>query len=484
MSSGVPDPIGPPPSSEPGQQTAPIDATGSPEDLKDLAAQRAENERADHEHLEALPEAIGELVRRLGGQIPPGNWDYRDHRIRIQHRPGAGISAMYRMPAGTGFSELGLSTEFIEPGLPGVASTRIFATHRREGVTVSGWIHPHDPRLPGLHLASNRALVRESWGEGELLIGLRTIAYRPLRRAVLSATFATLGPLRIKRTIYLKVGKPKAIAALRVRHLLLADTTVPVPGLISRRALGTPPSDGSTSSARMGEPEDDAGVLALESGNGVPLSAAIRPHAGADLEPAEFIALLDSLPPSVMALEPKAAWSDSLRRYLQAATLTLPHRADQLADLATRIEEHLAVSDRGPLVPAHGDFYDANILLQNSRISALLDLDSLGPGHRIDDLACLLGHLAVLPTLGEKNAGAVAALERFAEVFQAHVDPRGLWARAGAVALTLIAGSRSLGAQRGEEVAEARLQAVEALLCRADAFTGDKPRQEQSGQAP
>lgn len=477
MSSGVPDPIGPPPSSEPGQQTAPIDATGSPEDLKDLAAQRAENERADHEHLEALPEAIGELVRRLGGQIPAGNWDYRDHRIRIQHRPGAGISAMYRMPAGTGFSELGLSTEFIEPGLAGVASTRVFATHRREGVTVSGWIHPHDPRLPGLHLASNRALVRETWGEGELLIGLRTIAYRPLRRAVLSATFATLGPLRIKRTIYLKVGKPKAIAALRVRHLLLAGTAVPVPGIVSRRALGGHPS------GTPGEPEDAAGVLALESGSGVPLSAAIRPHAGADLDPAEFIALLDSLPGSVMGLEPKAAWSDSLRRYLQAATLTLPHRAESLGDLAIRIEEHLAVSERGPLVPAHGDFYDANILLQNSRISALLDLDSLGPGHRIDDLACLLGHLAVLPTLGEKNAGAVAALDRFAEVFQAHVDPRGLWARAAAVALTLIAGSRSLG-QRGETVAEARLQAVEALVCRADAFIGEDSSQGPSAEEP
>ena len=213
-----------------------------------------------------------------------------------------------------------------------------------------------------------------------------------------------------------------------------------------------------------------AGVLALEAGSGESLGAAIRPHGGADLDPNEFIALLDALPPGVMRLEARRAWSDSIQRYRQAATLALPHRAGELDALVRGIAAHLVAAERGEPVPAHGDFYDANILLSSGKISALLDLDSLGPGYRVDDLACLLGHLAILPSLGEKNRSAGEALERFARVFERTVDPRALWARSAAVALTLIAGSRGLGPDTWEQVAEARLRAVHELVRRADAF--------------
>ncbi|MGB9034143.1 MAG: hypothetical protein WCC45_06465, partial [Paeniglutamicibacter sp.] len=43
---------------------------------------------ADARELAALPAAIPELVRRLGGRVPTGNWDYEANRLRIQHRPG------------------------------------------------------------------------------------------------------------------------------------------------------------------------------------------------------------------------------------------------------------------------------------------------------------------------------------------------------------------------------------------------------------
>lgn len=402
---------------------------------------------ADAAQLAALAAAIPDLVRQLGGSVPRGTWDYEANRVGIQHRPGAGISAMYRMPAGTGFNELGATTEKIT--VPGVAATAIGAGAEAPGITVSGWIHPHDPLLPDLELAVNRALVRQTWGEGDLLTGLKTIAYRPLRRAVLRATFTTRGPLHMQRTIFLKVGRPDAIAGLRLRHGLLAGTGIPVPAVLGPAAPG---------------------VLALEAGSGESLASAIRPHAGADLAPEDFIALLDALPAGVMQLQARGAWSDSIRRYLQAATLALPQRAGELEELAAGIEAHLSASERGEPVPAHGDFYDANILLRGGRISALLDLDSLGPGYRVDDLACLLGHLAILPSLGEKNRGAAEALGHFARVFELHVDPRALWARSAAVALTLIAGARGLGSDRWEQVAEARLRAVHELVRRADAF--------------
>ncbi len=412
------------------------------------SAPRAEAGRiADARELAALTAAIPELVRRLGGQVHTGNWDYDANRLRIQHRPGAGISAMYRMPAGTGFNELGVSTEAVT--VLGAAATRVLVGNTAPGIAVSGWIHPRDPRLPALARAVDRAFVQQTWGEGELLTKLTTIAYRPLRRAVLRATFTTRGPLRIARTIYLKVGRYQAIEALHHSHRLLAGTPVPVPRVLAPRLPG---------------------ILALEEADGESLSAAIRAHAGADLDPHDFIALLDALPRTVMKLKPKRAWSDSTGRYQQAATLALPHRAGRIEELTGRIDAHLTASDRGESVPAHGDFYDANILLEGGKITALLDLDSLGPGHRVDDLACLLGHLAILPTLGEKNDGAEQALERFAAVFERCVDPRALWARSAGVALTLIAGSRGLGPERWLPAAEARLRVVAALVRRADSF--------------
>ena len=71
---------------------------------------------SDAAQLAALAAAIPDLVRQLGGTLPPGSWDYEANRLRIQHRPGAGISAMYAMPAGTGFNELGASTEKVSRG--------------------------------------------------------------------------------------------------------------------------------------------------------------------------------------------------------------------------------------------------------------------------------------------------------------------------------------------------------------------------------
>ncbi|MGC8035516.1 phosphotransferase, partial [Salmonella enterica] len=81
-------------------------------------------------------------------------------------------------------------------------------------------------------------------------------------------------------------------------------------------------------------------------------------------------------------------------------------------------------TQRGPVVPTHGDFYEANVLMQEETISCLLDVDSLGPGHRVDDLACFLGHVAVLPAVDSRYVHAPAALDRFARVFAQAVDPQ------------------------------------------------------------
>src|SRR5690606_22274930 len=120
----------------------------------------------------------------------------------------------------------------------------------------------------------------------------------------------------------------------------------------------------------------------------------------------------------------------------------LPARAGEVTDLGEALAAAVAGADPGPLAPTHGDLHEANLLVEQGVVVGLLDVDSVGPGHRVDDLACLLGHLSVLPALAPHvHRHVPAALPRWVAEFDAVVDPAALRARAGAVALSLVAGA-------------------------------------------
>ena len=79
-------------------------------------------------------------------------------------------------------------------------------------------------------------------------------------------------------------------------------------------------------------------------------------------------------------------------------------------------------------------------------VTALLDVDAVGPGHRVDDLACLLGHVSVLPHLAPSTYPHVPdLLERWTRSCEQLVDPVALHARCAGVVLSLVAGARRYG---------------------------------------
>ena len=51
---------------------------------------------------------------------------------------------------------------------------------------------------------------------------------------------------------------------------------------------------------------------------------------------------------------------------------------------AARIIGLLPDTEPGPVVPSHGDFYEANLLVDGGEITGLLDVDAVGPGFRRD----------------------------------------------------------------------------------------------------
>ncbi len=47
-------------------------------------------------------------------------------------------------------------------------------------------------------------------------------------------------------------------------------------------------------------------------------------------------------------------------------------------------------------MPVHGDFCESQLLVDGGVVTGLLDVDTAGRGHRIDDWATMLAHLVLL----------------------------------------------------------------------------------------
>ncbi|GFZ92736.1 aminoglycoside phosphotransferase family protein [Nesterenkonia alkaliphila] len=358
----------------------------------------------------------------------------------LQHRPGAGVTGIYRV---LGREDLyaGVSTERI-----GNDPAQVHRAETEHG-PLSIWVHPQDPALPGLPLATDPTRVAATWGRGAQLTSLETISYRPLRRAVIAADFSD------GRRLYLKVLRGSRAADLYARHRLLLDAGLPAPVPVS-------------------EPIHD--VVALQQGTGYSLAEHFLADGAAAVRPQDFLELLDAMPAEVMALPARDAWTDRLSAYASAAVSALPEAEHRIRRLEEEVLAALPATDRGAVVPTHGDFYEANLLMDGPRISCLLDVDSLGPGHRVDDLACFLGHLAVLPAVDSRYLHAPAAFDRFTRAFAGGVDPEGLRIRSASVALSLVSGARDARRPGWQAQADHRLRCAEVLLGLTPA-AGDLP---------
>ena len=326
------------------------------------------------------------------------------------------------------------------------------------GRSLHVWRHPHDPALPGLAAASTPAGVAErlrAAGVDADVLALETVTYRPLRRAVLRAR-TTAG------TLYVKVVRPSRAADLVRRHALLAGAD----GAVAPRVLGA-----------RGESDDGVVLLTEVPGESVADLLARTPAAdrATCLDPAEILRVARGLPVEGATLPRRAPWADRLDHYLR--TLATLHGVDpgRLGRLEARIGAVVDTRDPGPVVTTHGDLHAANLLLdpaspgrgrgRPARVGGLLDVDTLGPGHLVDDLACAVAHLAVLPALAPgAYEGADGLVARCLDVFGRAADPALLRARAAAVAASLAAGADDAA------LADAFLAVAERLAAAASEF--------------
>ncbi len=379
--------------------------------------------------------------------------------LQVSHRPGAGVTGIYAVRVGTRTGTRAsapapvpipefvcITTAVVPAGARGVVS---LSGPQRQRLSV--WAHPLDPLLPGLAWATDAnavsAALFASPDGGRIHRGpasLRTVSYRPLRRAVLVAGLD--GDLR-----YLKVLRRGQAGELADKHRLLRHAGVPAPEVVEVQGKD---------------------VVAMQAAAGRPLAGLLMRDGAAGVDPHALVSLLRKLPALVLDLPRRLPWSARVRAYGEGAAAALPSSAGRIHDLSADVDDLVRRTDPGPVVPAHGDFYEANLMMAEGRVSGLLDVDALGPGHLVDDLACFLGHLAVLPAVDRRYVHVPAALERFGKAFEGYVEPAALQARAAGVALTLVAGAKRRTADGGEasgwtEDAHARLAAAAALAAGA-----------------
>ncbi|MET4058528.1 aminoglycoside phosphotransferase [Arthrobacter sp. UYP6] len=388
-------------------------------------------------------------LRPLG--LVPASWSH----LRSHHRPGAGISALYRVEAVPRSANRAQQPLRLQVG----ATTASLSADQHRN-TVRGavddtvmrlWVHPRDPVLSGLTWATSPgAVARNLFGaeEGGARAALKLVAYRPLRRAVIRARFNGV-------TAYLKVPQPRLASELRRRLELAASAGLPVPPLLPVRAGAGPDVDA---------------VLALGSLPGRNLHQELREGSAAALDPGVLTGLLAGLPGEALAFPRRPAWSERVLDYAAGAAVALPEAADRIIRCARETDEAVRSAVPGPVVPTHGDFHGGNLLAVSGQgglqLSGMLDVDSLGPGYRVDDLACFLGHLYVFAALNPRHDGLRRAAERFADAFAADTDPAALYSRSAAVALTLVAGASGQGSRGGERA----LATAEELLARSRNF--------------
>ena len=196
------------------------------------------------------------------------------------------------------------------------------------------------------------------------------------------------------------------------------------------------------------------------------LSAWQRGESSVEPEPADALALLDRLPAEVVDLPRRPSWTDRVDFHGPMAVAALPDHEAEIRSLTSQIQDLARTLPVGPVVPTHGDFYEANVFTQDGRPDRMIDVDTVGPGLREDDLACAIAHLAVLPAMspGHYPRGAEIT-DRWATAFEATVEHPGAFRiRVAGVLLSLVGGTP-------RETALTRLDLARAWAWRAAAST-------------
>lgn len=386
---------------------------------------------------------VGGWVAERGGSVEALR------RTQVLYRPGRAVSAVFA--ATVDWPEHGRRDELLAA-----------AFDRAEDDAVAVWRYPDDPALPGLaRLADGADAARIAAAAGllRLELDMQTLAYRPRRRAVVRAradreraAVSVAGDrvrVRVDRlAVFCKVLRPGRAAPLARLHDVLA-TAAPVPAC---RLL-----------------DDDLGLVVLEGLRGDTLRARLRRGSGPVPEPAAVLELLDRLAAVAVEGEPAPTTRAKVRRQARMLRAVLPHAAGRIDRFVAALGDDVP----GPLVTTHGDFHDSQLLVDDDgAIAGLVDLDGVGPGERLDDLATMVGRAW---TAGRTAARGREHFARYGDelfaCFAARCDPPELCRRVAGIVFGRATGPFRAQQRDWQERALERIELAELWLTAAASGT-------------
>lgn len=260
-----------------------------------------------------------------------------------------------------------------------------------DGTPVHLWAFPHDPYLPGLASAvtvtAAASLLARVGQTPPDRPAIHTRSYRPTRRAVVELRPGSASPPAA--FVKLLGGRDpgrvqRRTADLVAVHDALHAAGVPVPAVLDH--------------------DLDAGRVVLRAVTGRTLRDLLRN--GGDLPPP---ATLLDLVEQVRRTESLPGGGDpdgfaDVTRHVELLAERLSHRAADLEQLAAAVA---AVG--GPLGTVHGDLHDGQLVVEDGRVTGLLDVDGAGTGRVAHDLGRLLAGVEASALAATGGASAQAA---------------------------------------------------------------------------
>ena len=288
------------------------------------------------------------------------------------------------------------------------------------------WRHPDDPALPGLRAANDPAWVGALVADLGLARGeveLEELSYSARSRAVVEVSAAPAGGKLVFRpgaglaapepepVLYLKVLRPERARELLAAHDAL-EPLLPVPRCVAH--------------------VDDLGILALAPLPGVPLWDCVVEGTHRPLDGAELVAVLDRIRDAPVDRAARRPPTEAFRRNAEMLHAVVPEEADRLARFAERLGEDAPQEQ----ITIHGDFHEVQVLVDDGGLAGVLDLDDVGRGARVDDLAMLAGRLwAYAQSEPENRARLVPYVDGLLRAWESQADPAELRRRVAAVAM-------------------------------------------------
>jgi hypothetical protein len=376
------------------------------------------------------PEA-GEILAAALPDVDVETWS----TTQVRYEPGRAITVQYRVVAHTAEGAHD-ATIVAAVGVDVPDGTSMLLS---DGRAIAMWRFPDDPLLPGLGIAARPARAGELLEQIGLPAGtarLRTRAYRAGRRAVVEAVVAG-------SRVFLKVVRPGSVAGLQQRHEGLARS-VPVP-----HSLGW---------------SGEHGIVVLQAMPGNSLRRQLETTSAPLPAPAAVVQLLDRFtgPPGARGVAGAHRRAEFHARLLRAVA---PGLSDRINAIVAALAE---IRERAPAVPVHGDLHVAQLLVDGSTIVGIVDVDTAGIGHRANDLANMVGHLATLSTVSP----AAARIDAYGAQLMAHfdrvVEPADLRRRVAGTILALATGPFRVQMEDWPRQTERRIALAERWLESAD----------------